>query len=515
MSFSRKSAFHNARGCAMAISPLLRGLQPFMAGLRHFVALALLLFALVPALFVTLGFGGAARAEHDTSAFEFWEQQAQKHVRPFFGFLPGSLLPTRKPMPSPIDGARQQESGQRMRQRLLLRDVPDGLDKTVRVVAVFGDALGDALARGLSENFSNRGDVLVVAKTNANMRLLQPEPQTSANADVNAAVAHDPGVGDINRLIGARQQMSVAVLALGLRDLGLDRRMSAGAGYPPGYAPTYTPGYSLGTAHFSDSEQTQLKARVHQIAAAFRAAKIPLIWVGLPQGLDDALATRIANYNALLEEQLSLEGVAFIDARALFANDAQRVDVFGTGIDGRRARLWRDDRMTLTLAGERKYALLLEHDVTLAMAGAPESEFAAVPPEIGATGDVNRLIENEHGAQKQEDTPSAAPERVAAPLTISSEDKGQPPEDVISLPPVLTAPQALTHPQSLETTLLHPIFLKANSSSLITPQDAEALTQLFGSDHTLEPKLRAILCTGKPLAPRKGRLDSISLRLAP
>ena len=420
-----------------------------------------------------------ARSEQD-SPQQFWLNQAKRKSIPNLPSLASIPVRTKvqaaavlKPLP---------------------RSVPDGLDQSVNVLAVLGDAMADDLARGLQENFANRGDIFIVSKSVSGSFLVGGKsPALDTNEQNSANKSSDDFAEIAKQIANGHERISIALISLGLRDLGFVPKDDA----------------SNDNTRFSDSWQVRYKDKVDAVMTAFNQHKIPVIWVGLPQGLDDTQLALVKQLNALTEERVDQFGGHFIDARALFANDEARVDVFGTGFDGRRAKLWHEDRLILSRAGARKFALLTEHDIRQALINVPTLDFAALPPEIDAPkGDINALFRKDDGMGHD----IAKLEEKATGVSKNSDLQELVPEprlhfDTITLSAVQTAPMPLNLSQAAaDKVLLHPSFSQ-NAFGQKVKNSAESIAP----DSALKEDVASVLMSGKPFTPRFGRLDETSL----
>lgn len=109
-------------------------------------------------------------------------------------------------------------------------------------------------------------------------------------------------------------------------------------------------------APLTDPWREAYGARVDAIIEAFQAARIPLVWVGLPPMENARLSADLGRINELIEERTRRKGAIHVDLWKGFVDDADRYTATGPDLSGQTARLRASDGIHFTGAGARKAA---------------------------------------------------------------------------------------------------------------------------------------------------------------
>src|SRR3974390_1129562 len=101
--------------------------------------------------------------------------------------------------------------------------------------------------------------------------------------------------------------------------------------------------------------------RVELFAAAFRDARIPVLWVGLPPMRDERFNNQAIALNEIYREHAQQSGAKFIDIWDAFSDQNGQYAAFGPDVDGQNVKLRADPNgIYFTKAGARKLAQFLE-----------------------------------------------------------------------------------------------------------------------------------------------------------
>ncbi len=281
-------------------------------------------------------------------------------------------------------------------------------------VDVFGDSLGLALANGLDDALADRSDIAVVHKARASTGLIVSngfdwpkaieellaghdpvEPQGE-----KAAQPPDPAQEPSGSAKPAKAKIDVAVMMVGSNDrqpISVD-----GKTLQPG-TPDWNGAYAK---------------RVLAINEAFRAKKIPLVWVGVPITKDDGFADAMAALNDIYREAAAKAGSIYVDTWEAFSDEDGDFSAYGPDINGQTVRLRSADGINFTKAGARKLAHFVETHVRRALEGktpapqlptveAPQAPGKTAKPTVAARPDIGPI-------RNLNDPPSAANGSLAA-----------------------------------------------------------------------------------------------------
>ncbi len=203
-------------------------------------------------------------------------------------------------------------------------------------VDVFGDSMGQMLASGLDEAFSDRQDVAVIHKAKGSTGLAASDffdwPKTIA--DTLDQKGEDAG-----------KKVDVAVMMIGTNDrqpIHENGKIDA-----PG-TPDWLAAY---------------RKRVEAIDEAFRKKGVPLVWVGVPITKNDDFADDMAAFNDIYREAAAKTGATYVDTWEAFSDDDGDFSAFGPDLNGQTVRLRAADGIHFTRAGARKLAHFVETHV--------------------------------------------------------------------------------------------------------------------------------------------------------
>lgn len=198
-------------------------------------------------------------------------------------------------------------------------------------VAVLGDALGQTLAQGLTEALADQPAIGVLRRTHESSGLVRDDFYDWTKA--------------VRDLLASNQKLNVAVIMIGSND---HQPLREGG-------ETYEPGSPQWAAIYTQ--------RIETIAGMFRAAKIPLLWVGLPIMKSEHFSAEMASLNDLYRDHAAKAGATFIDVWDAFGDDNGGFSAYGPDVTGQTVRLRTSDGLHFTKAGARKLAQFVETEV--------------------------------------------------------------------------------------------------------------------------------------------------------
>lgn len=245
-------------------------------------------------------------------------------------------------------------------------------------IDVLGDSMGVLASDGLTDAFTDKPDVAIVDKAR------------DASGLVNNGYFDWPKAA--NDLIGEKGKVDFVVIMLGINDLQPMRE--GNEAFDP----------------LTDKWRERYGQRVEAMLAPFRAAHIPVAWVGLPPMRTERVNAQAIKLNEIFKEHAEKAGAKYIDIWDAFADQSGQYDAFGPNIDGQNVKLRGSDGILFTKAGARKLAHFLESDIRKSLDKAhPATELASLPPDIEqAADDINAQIRREMGAPPAVASPAPA-----------------------------------------------------------------------------------------------------------
>jgi hypothetical protein len=239
-------------------------------------------------------------------------------------------------------------------------------------VDVIGDSLAVSTAEGLVDAFADRPEMAIVNRAREASGLVRDDyfdwPKTASD------------------LAAGKAKIDFVVVMFGVNDI---QTMRDGAD---------------SVEPLTDRWRERYGERVESIVAPFRAAHIPVAWVGLPPMRADHFNSEAVTLNDIYKEHAESAGGKYIDIWDAFADQNGQYDAFGPNIDGQNAKLRGVDGIHFTKAGSRKVAHFLEGEIRKALDKTkPTNDVASLPPDIEqAADDINAQIRREMGAPPAE-----------------------------------------------------------------------------------------------------------------
>jgi len=198
-------------------------------------------------------------------------------------------------------------------------------------VAVIGDSLGQMLADGLEDAYSDRSDIRVLHRAKDSTGLVRDDYFDWPKA--------------ARELAASGEKIDIAVMMIGSNDR---QAIHEGAETIETLSPRWRERYAQ---------------RVESIRAAFREKKIPLVWVGLPVTKSEHFAADMAKLNDIYRQAAAQDGAPFIDIWEAFADERNQYQAFGPDINGRIVKLRSGDGVHFTDVGARKLAHFVEGEI--------------------------------------------------------------------------------------------------------------------------------------------------------
>ena len=262
------------------------------------------------------------------------------------------------------------------------------------VVAVYGDRLAQALASGLQENEGSA--VTISGSTSEDAGLTRPD----FSAWLQTLRDH----------VKKTDHAAVTVVMIGSGD---HQSLVDGT-------TTVDPG--------TPRWQEIYGSRVDALAAVFRDAHVPLIWVGLPPVHSEEASADFVRLNSIVRDHAGKNGVTYVDSWEAFSDDAGRYSAMGPDIEGQTVKLRRIDGFGFTRAGARKLASFIEGDIkrqrTPGAVTAPPGDIANITIDKGS--DFDSALDVDVNAEIRRDAGLAPESGQAVPSARSEGGSGKP-----------------------------------------------------------------------------------------
>jgi hypothetical protein len=310
----------------------------------------------------------------------------------FFSHLFGGGAPAAKPPDAPVQAAPPTP---RKPRKKVVRDfvpatatrvpgAPGGEPVEVKFhIYVLGDSFAVSTSDGLVEAFADKREIAVVDKAREASGLVRDDYFDWRKTSTELA--------------GGKEKIEFVVVMLGVNDV----------------QPLIDGSETLDP--LGDRWREIYSQRVEAFVAPFRAAHVPVAWVGLPPMRSDKFNAAAIKLNEIYKEQAEKAGEKYIDIWDAFSNQSGQYDAFGPNIDGQSVKLRGVDGIQFTKAGSRKVAQFLEAEIRRTFEkNNPQTEVANLPPDIEhAADDINAQIRREMNAPE---AAGAAPQAPVKPL---------------------------------------------------------------------------------------------------
>lgn len=331
----------------------------------------------------------------------------------------------------------------------MLAAIAKEADKRTRI-ALIGDSLAEALAFGMEADPAFKSDFLVRQKTLSASGLVRDDYHDWAKT--------------LGPYLTEHKDAAALIIMLGLNDRQIMR---------------------IGTENlepFSEGWRAAYKTRVDALLTQAIAARLPVIWVGLPVMRLPKLSTELAQINDLIRERVTSAGQTFVEMIDPFADPSGGFSFTGPDIIGDQVRLRGPDGIHFTPAGQRKLAFFVERPLRkiIGERSLPQPEQAPVNPAIATLPDVTAL------------PAQAPPPQMTLQVPASTDFSVS-----IALPDSLSIPFPRQRPEIGETRALNEIRPAAQLTGRVPQQMADETS-------------RALFDRGLPPEPRAGRADDYS-----
>ena len=235
---------------------------------------------------------------------------------------------------------------------VLAPSIPGAAEEAAERILVFGDSQAQGLAGGVLRLYRADRSRRVLDRSKISTGLT---PRSSTDWPAQAKV------------LAAGERADVAVAMFGANDRPTVRR---GGVIDPGLVDRFRDMYA---------------PRVGAVAASFRQARVPLVWVGHPIVKDSAYTEDMALLNSIFAERAVAEGAVFLPTWDVFKGADGNFAPYGIGIDGERTRVRADDGVHMTPAG---YDVLTAMLISTFEEHRPGARPAAPAPAPAVTGPI-------------------------------------------------------------------------------------------------------------------------------
>lgn len=252
--------------------------------------------------------------------------QAQKR-RTLFDLLFGD----EQAAPPPVQQPQQQQPRQRAPEASLPPPKPE-VEKspTATRLAVFGDSLAVDLAKALERLYAEDPNLVVIDQGVGNSGFVRDD-----FFDWDAAIAEQI----------AADSFDLAIVSIGVNDR---QDMQAN-------------GETLAT--LSNGWSAAYQARIGSFLNQLRAARKPVIWVGLPPMSKSEYSAAIGQINNLQRLASFSGGAEFLDIYERFLGEDGKYSSYGPDVTGQNARMRKDDGIHFSSAGADKLAFYLSQSI--------------------------------------------------------------------------------------------------------------------------------------------------------
>jgi len=321
-----KASERSSAGRRIALPP-----GPRYIGGMHSLSRSLGLFAIL--LFALL-FGGAESARAQDPVADFFQGLfgGRPHARPQAHPPAHETGRMRRLVPHREYGAPAYWHGQSKAAKKDKTQKPEDPNAPPPFqVAVIGDSLGQMLADGLDEAYSDRSDIRILHRAKDSTGLVREDYFDWPKAT--------------RELLAGGDKIDMAVIMIGSNDR---QAIHEGTETIETLSPRWRERYAQ---------------RVESVRAAFREKKIPLVWVGLPVTKNEHFAADMAKFNDIYRQAAAQDSAPFIDIWEAFADDRNQYQAFGPDINGRIVKLRSADGVHFTDVGARKLAHFVEGEI--------------------------------------------------------------------------------------------------------------------------------------------------------
>jgi hypothetical protein len=287
------------------------------AGMKRLILLALV---------ACLGLAEAGPALAQTGADEtMLLAQAEPRRRTLFDLLFGEEP---APAPPPV----QQTQPRQQAAPAALPPPKPAVDKAPDAtrLAVFGDSLAIDLTKALERLYAEDPNLVVIGQGVSSSGFVRDD-----FFDWNAAIAEQI----------AADSFDIAVVIIGIND-----RQEINAN-----GQTYEP--------LSEGWTTAYQGRLNAFLGQLRAARKPVIWMGLPPMSRGQYSAAISQISALQRLAAFSGGAEYVDIYERFADEEGKYTAYGPDVNGQNALMRKDDGIHFSSAGSDKLAFYISQSM--------------------------------------------------------------------------------------------------------------------------------------------------------
>lgn len=230
--------------------------------------------------------------------------------------------------PAPV----QQPEPQRPKPTAALPPPAPTIEKspTATRLAVFGDSLAIDLSRALQRFYADDPNLVVIDQGVSSSGFVRDD-----YFDWNAAIGEQI----------AADSFDLAVVIIGINDR---QEISAN-------------GQTFSS--LTDGWNAAYQARINQFLGQLRAARKPVIWVGLPPMSKTEYSAAISQISALQRLAAFSGGAEFLDIYDRFLGEDGKYSSYGPDVNGQNAQMRKDDGIHFSSAGADKLAFYISQSV--------------------------------------------------------------------------------------------------------------------------------------------------------
>jgi len=222
-------------------------------------------------------------------------------------------------------------------------------------ILVVGDFVANALAEGLTQNYADNPNLLVIKQVEIASGLVRDDYYNWPAQTAQIIQRHNP---------------DIILVALG----GNDRQ-------------SFRSGQN--SANYGDEIwEQQYQSRINALIKTLQASKHPWIWVGLPPFKKTSLSQSANTFNRLYKDSSEKNAAHFVDIWNGFVDGDGNFSFSGYDVNGQTVRLRHNDGINFTAAGQRKLAFYADVQIQAWLGNTPtildeeEPEQGVQPKEI-------------------------------------------------------------------------------------------------------------------------------------
>ncbi len=197
-------------------------------------------------------------------------------------------------------------------------------------LAVFGDSMAVDLSKALERYYAEDPNLVVIGQGVGSSGFVRDD-YFDWNAAINEQIAADT--------------FDLAIVIIGINDR--QEMKVNGRTYPA----------------LSDEWRAEYQSRLNRFLGSLRAARKPVVWVGLPPMSKTDYSTAMTQISALQKLAAFSGGAEFLDIYERFLGEDGRYSSQGPDVNGQNARMRKDDGIHLATAGSDKVAFYLSQPI--------------------------------------------------------------------------------------------------------------------------------------------------------